>query len=277
MTTAIILALAAALAFGASTALMHHGASSAPHDIGGTRALLAHVVMQWRWLLGMLASLLGLALHALALGAGTLTLVQPIVVSGLVFSFVFRSALDRRLPPPHALAWVSVTAVGLAVFLLGANSARSSDHLNEPAALIVLTGGAIIAIGTCIASVRADPIVAGLLLGLSAGVVFGLIAGTLKATTTTASNGTLFSSWPIYALLPLGTAGFLLNQRTYHRASLASSLPALNVANPVVAVLFGILVFQERPSDQPAAILAQALGLITVLLGIIVLARASPP
>lgn len=134
---AAAVATAAAVAFGWSTALMHHSASSAPPEVEGTRALLRHVVVQWRWLIGMAASLTGLGLHALALHLGSLALVQPLVVTGLVFSFVFRAALDRLLPSGHIMAWVSVTAVGLALFLVAANSTRSSTSLNGWAAVLM--------------------------------------------------------------------------------------------------------------------------------------------
>lgn len=265
--------MAAAVAFGWSTALMHHSASAAPQEVGGTRALLQHLVVQWRWLLGMAASLLGLALHALALHLGSLALVQPLVVTALVFSFVFRAALDRRLPSPHLMAWVTVTASGLGLFLIAASSTRSSPGLNGSAALLMLGVGAVVAGSACYAASRVRPNGAGLLLGISAGVVFGLIAGTLKATTNAASHGTLFTSWPLYVLVPLGIAGFLLNQRAYHKAPLASSLPALNMINPLVAVGFGIAVFHERPSEHLAPILAECVGLAGVLAGIFFLAR----
>jgi len=266
-------AIAAAVAFGWSTALMHHSASGAPPHVEGTGALLRHLVVQWRWLLGMAASLTGLGLHALALHLGSLALVQPLVVTGLVFSFVFRAALDRRLPSRHIMAWVTVTAAGLALFLVAASSTRSSPSLNGPAALLMLVAGAIVAAAAWAAARDASPSGAGLLLGLSAGVVFGLIAGTLKASTNAASQGALLTSWPVYVLVPLGVAGFLLNQRAYHQAPLSSSLPALNMVNPLVAVAFGMAVFHERPSEQLTAIAAETVGLAVVLAGIFFLAR----
>ncbi len=266
-------AVAAAVAFGWSAALMHHSASGAPQDLAGTRALLAHLVLQWRWLAGMAASLMGLALHALALHLGSLALVQPLVVTGLVFSFVFRAALDRRLPSRHLMAWITVTAAGLALFLIAAGSTRSSAALNGSAAVLMLGGGAIVAGSACLAARRSAPTGAGVLLGVSAGVVFGLIAGTLKATTNAAGHGALLTSWPLYALVPLGVAGFLLNQRAYHRAPLTSSLPALNLVNPVVAVAFGVAVFHERPSNHLLSVLTECAGLAAVLAGIFFLAR----
>ena len=74
----VAVAFGAAVMFGWSTAAMHHGASGAPQSTGGWRGLLSllrHVVRQWRWVTGMIASLLGLVLHAAALRTGSLAVV----------------------------------------------------------------------------------------------------------------------------------------------------------------------------------------------------------
>ena len=74
-------------------------------------------------------------------------------------------------------------------------------------------------------------------------------------------------------LAALGACGFMLNQRAYHQAPLASSLPALNLLNPVVAVVFGVVAFHERPTGGPLAVSVQAVGLLAVLVGIFLLSR----
>ena len=273
MILGIAAALAAAVAFGWSAALMHHSAYAAPRGHGGMRALLRHLVVQRAWLCGMAASLIGFGLHALALHAASLALVQPLVVTGLVFSFLFRALLQRQLPPRNLIVWVMLTAAGLAMFVIAAGSTRSSTSLNGSAAALMLTTGAIVVAAGLLAARRTTPRSTGVALGVSAGVVFGLIAGTIKATTDVASRGVLLTSWPLYTLVALGIAGFLLNQRAYHSAPLSSSLPALNMANPLVAVIFGVMVFHERPSAQLTAIVAEILGLVGVLAGIFFLAR----
>lgn len=273
----IAAALAAAVAFGWSAALMHHSAFRAPSHVQGTRALLRHLVVQRTWLAGMAASLIGFLLHALALKFGSLAIVQPLVVSGLVFSFIFRALLERRLPHRELMGWVSVSAVGLGLFVIAAGAIRGSSQLDGSAAAVMFAAGAAIAGAALLAARATTPRNTGVLLGISAGVVFGLIAGTIKAATNAAGHGTLLTSWPLYALAPLGVVAFLLNQRAYHRAPLSTSLPALNLASPLVAVAFGIAAFHERPSSDPGAILAETLGLVGVLVGIFFLARHEDP
>ena len=274
MALTVAVALAAAVSFGWSTALMHHSASGAPAGIGGPITLLRHLVGQSRWLVGLAASLIGFGLHALALHLGSLAVVQPLVVTGLVFSFAFRAALDGRLPSRYTMAWGIVTASGVGVFLVGVSATAASGTIDGPGAETVLAAGSAVAAVTCIGAARAQPRHAGLLLGISAGVVFGLIAGVLKATLATSAQGAaMLTTWPLYALALLGGAGLMLNQRTYHQTSLASSLPALNTVNPVVAVAFGVLGFHEYPSEDPLAIAAQVVGLAGMLVGVLFLAR----
>ena len=142
-----------------------------------------------------------------------------------------------------------------------------------PTAGIFLAVGAATAATTWRAASRFGRNHAGLLLGVSGGIVFGLIAGVLKAVTDSHSLLGVLLHWPVYCLGALGLSGFLINQHAYSRAPLASSLPVLNVVNPMVAVLFGIVVFDEHPSGQPLTVVTELVGLVLVLAGIFFLAR----
>lgn len=269
----VFVALAAALAFGWSTAAMHYDASTAPASITGPFGLLRHLVGQWRWLTGMAASLLGLGLHALALRLGSLAVVQPLVVSGLVFSLLFRAALDRRWPSRSVMGWACFTAVGLALFLFAARSTTGSATPAGRATVIVLGVGSAGAALCWWAATRARPAAVGLLLGAGAGINFGLTAGALKATSAASSLAQVFTTWPLYVLLVLGGSGFLANQTAYRKAPLASSLPILNVANPVVALIFGVAAFGESPGRTPLDYVVATLSLTAVLAGVFFLAR----
>ena len=272
---AIPVALGAAAMFGWSTAGMHHGASGAVVRHGGWRGLcglLRHVVRQWRWLTGLIASLLGVVLHALALRMGSLAVVQPVIVSGLIFSFFFRAGLDRRLPSPRMLLWSSVTTVALAVFLYVERETPGNARPDNARAVLVLAIGAALAGACWLLSSRAGRSVSGVLLGFGTGVIFGLTAGTLKATAAQRGPEALLTSWSLYALVSLGIVGFLANQVVYRRP-LASSIPALNVANPLVALAYGAFAFSEKPAEHFSATAVAVCSLAAVLLGVVFLAR----
>lgn len=269
---AAAVALASAVAAGWSTALMHYGASGA--ERGARAAALArHVLAEWRWRLGVAASLLGLALHAVALHLGSLTLVQPLAVTALFFAMVFRDLLDHRAPPRRTVVWGGVTAVGLGLFLVGAGPTGGEDQPDGRSAALLLglgTAGVLVALR---AATR-FPAYAGLLLGTAGGIVFGLMAGAIKSTTSVWSAGDeLLMSWPLYAMVVVGLTGFLLNQHIYNRTRLPESLPMLNLVNPLVALTFGVVVFAERPSGSLLSFVLECVGLAVVLTGIFVLGR----
>jgi drug/metabolite transporter (DMT)-like permease len=274
--TAVAVAAIAAVSFGWSTALMHQSASRASEQDGHQRftRLIAHLLTQPRWLIGMFASLTGLVLHAWALSEGSIAVVQPVVVTGLVFAFLFRALLDRQWPSVTLLAWVGVTACGIAVFLVGAKSTSSSSRPDGHAATVFVLSGVVVILAGVLLSRRARPNRAGFLLGVSGGVVFGMIAGVLKALTDSSSLSDAVTGWPLYVLMALGATGFSINQLAYATAPLVSSLPVLNVINPVIGVCFGFAVFHERPSGRPLMVGFELIGLLLVLTGVAALAIA---
>ena len=270
----MVAALGSAVAAGWSIALMHHSASRAPRDGTGFGALLRHLAGQRRWQLGMVASLVGLALHAVALRLGSLAVVQPLVVTALVFAFVFRAVLDRRPPSREVVGWAGLTAVGLAVFLLSASSTRTSGTPSQALAVTYVATGVVVALAAGRLSRGRRPARAGLLLGVTGGVLFGLLAGVLKMASGSIGEGTqVLTTWPAYGVLVLGVSGFLVNQHAYSVTPLTSVLPVINVVNPLVAVLFGIVVFAERPGGQPVMVVSEVVGLLAVLAGVGLLAR----
>ena len=138
---AAAVALASAVAAGWSTALMHYGASGAGPGVSAGE-LARHVLSDWRWRLGVAASLVGLALHATALHLGSLTIVQPLAVTALFFSMVFRDLLDHRAPPRRTVVWGAITAVGLGLFLTAARPTGGEDLPDGQAAALLIGLGA---------------------------------------------------------------------------------------------------------------------------------------
>ena len=96
MVTAVLAAIACAATFAVSTSVQHHAVESAPDSANGVGRLLAYLIRRPTWLLGQLLATCAFALHALALHNGPLAIVQPIVVSGIVFAVPARAALSSQ-------------------------------------------------------------------------------------------------------------------------------------------------------------------------------------
>lgn len=277
-TTALLAALASALGFALATSLQHQAAGDAPDTVRGAARLLRHLLRSPVWLAGQVLSFASFCLHAFALHLGALAVVQPIVVSGIVLAVPIRAALIRQRPPFGELLAVLVAAVGLGAFLIAARSVQGGEtgSLGPTTALFTALGAAGAAFVHLLAGrTRSAPLRAGLY-GVVAGVLFGLVAGLVKLNLQRfADDGLagLLTAWPVWTLACLGLAGVAVNQQAYRVGALSASMPMLNVVNVLVAITFGVVVFQEVPAHTPEALVVQALALACIALGLAGLSR----
>lgn len=275
---AITLALLCATTFAISTSVQHQAAEGAPESARGLVGLIGYLVRQPPWLLGQFLALCAFALHASALNAGAIAVVQPIVVSGIVWAVPARAALSRRLPSVNEVRAVLVTALGLAVFLVASNPTEGTRAgLGLGTVALALLGVVTAAIANFAASrVHGDPRRKAFLLGVVGGVLFGLVAGFLKLSLQELNDGGLgamLTAWPTYALLFAGAGGVLTNQRAYRTAGLSASMPALNIINGLTSLAFGFTVFNEVPRHSPLFLLIEAAALGCMAAGLYMLVR----
>lgn len=263
---AVTLALLSAATFAISSSVQHQAAEKAPESAASIVALLAYLVRRPPWLVGQLLATCAFALHASALHAGPIAVVQPIVVSGIVWAVPARAAISRRLPSLTELRAVMVTAVGLAVFLVASDPTEGSPAgLGLGTMLLALLGLAVALAANVAAAQVDDPRRKAFFLGVVGGVLFGLVAGFMKLSLQELNQGgvtALLTAWSTYALLLAGTGGVLTNQRAYRTAGLSASMPALNIVNGLTSLVFGFTVFSEVPRHTPLFLLIEvgALG-----------------
>lgn len=274
---AVIFALLSATAAAISTSLQHQAAELAPSDVTGTWALIRHLAQRPLWLVGQVCGIVTVAFHALALNAGPITLVQPLVVSGIVMAVPLRAAIERRLPGGREMAAVLLAAVGLAVFLVvsAPSPGRRSGIGAMPALLIGLCLAAAVVALAAARRVR-DRTRRAFLFGGASGIFFALVAVLLKMLLNelpVIGVLGLLRTWPLYALLLAGFGGVLGNQLAYRSARLSSSMPVLNVVDVLLAVAFGYLLFHEVPRHAAGALVLEGFALLAMLTGLWSLAK----
>ena len=273
MISAVLLAVACAATFAVSTSVQHQAAEAAPESARGLVQLLAYLIRRPLWLLGQFLATCAFALHGLALHAGALALVQPIVVSGIVWAVPTRAAMSRRMPSAGEVWAVVVTATGLAGFLV-ASSPSEGGNAGRGLTTVLLALG-VVAVAICASAVAEGisnhPRQRAFFLGVTSGVLFGLVAGLLKMSLQTLSEGgvpLLLTTWPVWGLLLAGAGGVLTNQRAYRVAALSASMPVLNIANVLTALTLGFSVFHEVPRHSPGMLVIEVLTLSAVAFGL---------
>lgn len=270
MVAAVSCALGAAACIALASALQHRAATGLPGYRSGIH-LVARLARDPRWTLGFVISATGLMLHGVALHFGALAVVQPLLVTSLVFALPLRALLDRALPSIGELAAAAVIVAALTGFLLAAYPTRGHAAAEAEASAWVLgIGAAVVATCSATASRSSSGRLAGFTLGLGTGVLYGLVGGSLKATVHIAADGliAMLTHWPLWVLIVMGIWALVLNQRAYTHAPLRVSLPVLTVANPIVAVIFGAYVYDEKPGDSPVLIILQIACLTLLAVGV---------
>lgn len=265
--TAVVAALLAALCFGAASVLQHDAACvpSGPHG-SVPPGLPVRLLGRPRWLLGTAAGAGGLGLQALALHAGRVVVVAPLLTTGLVFALLLGTAVGR---PPSRAQWLAAVAAvaGLGLFLAAARPAAGTATGHGPA-LGVGTSGALALCALAYALTRRPGAPhRALLLGAAAGTGFGLSAVLLKQVVGTPLDH-LPMTWAPYALVVLGLTAVALAQDAFQSGSLVDSLPAMTVLEPVAAVAVGALGFSESLAGSPLARIGEAAGLALVALAV---------
>ena len=278
----LLLSLAAALSFATSSALKHASAHDAEHLaehgsaelsrparvsglFGAAGRFVAATVAHPLWLAGIVADLVGLGLQVLALHFGALSVVQPLLVTGLIFALVLGRA-RRRIAPSQWL-WAAVLCAALAGFLVLSGTATHTvaDKADRMPALISALAGLVLAAGAVTAGLRrGSHSYRAASTGVAVGVVYAGTAALLKALTDRAAGGwhPVLFSWQLPAVIALGALGLMLNQLAFRLGPLTSSLPAISTVDPLLSIAIGVAVYDEHIRHGPLS----GTGLMVLLL-----------
>ena len=130
---------------------------------------------------------------------------------------------------------------------------RTGSSVTQPVdrlpAVVAATVGALVSIG-CVELGRRQRGGAhsAALTGVAVGVVYAATAALLKSLSDIAVLSPLqvFASWQLYAVVALGAVGLLLSQVAFQAGPITASLPATASVDPLLSIVIGVLVFDER-------------------------------
>jgi len=271
----VVLSLASAASYGLAAVLQHQAAVREPPELSLRAGLLMNLARRPRWLIGNALDGVGYLLQFLALRRGSLALVEPLLVLSLVFALPVAAALEHRRVTFSDVASTGIVAAGLALFLGVARPGVGHPHASATAWL-VLSLSVAAGCGAMVLGARGGPHRRAVLLGAASGTAFGYVAAVTERTGHLLDGGVLrtLTTWAPYALLAGGVAALLLTQSAFHAGALRLSLPTLTVAQPLVAVVIGLGMFGEPVDSRGLAPVAEALGLVLVVVGVFALARS---
>jgi drug/metabolite transporter (DMT)-like permease len=278
MVFTVVFTLAAAFCNGANVITQHSVSIGAPKREKGLHLVL-YLFRQPLWLLGWVGAVGGFVFQAIALRSGALSVVQPILVTELVFVLLLRWIWFRQDIARAAWGAAAVVCAALGLFLAVAEptGGRANPETAEWLSALLAFGGAIVLLTA--AGRRGSPMRRAALFALAGALAWALLAVFIKTTTDTLAAfgilGTL-SRWPVYALIVAAIAGALLEQAALHAGPLSVSQPLLVVVNPLASIVLSIWLFEEHFTRSPARIAIAAVSFAVMAVGIVELSRAAP-
>jgi drug/metabolite transporter (DMT)-like permease len=275
---AATLALLAAVCFALAATLWQRAAFGVSGISLRRPSSLVLLLTSWVWLLGLVAQVVGVVLQGAALDRGRVSIIQPLLVTTVIWALPLGYFLTRQTIGAREVVGAGIIVVGLALFAsfghpaAGVDNAPASDWV---ASILVICAACV---SLLVFANRGSLSMKAALLGTTAGLLYGLSATLMKPVVEslhTESLGGVVAGWQFWVWGAAGIIGFLFQQLSLSTGRLVPSVAAVSVANPVVSVMLGALVLQERLEKNPpwhAVVAVGALGL--ALVGSVVISSA---
>ena len=269
--------VAAAIAYGASTAVQHSAAHTGTGE-ADTKGLV-NLLRNPRWLLSVGGDAVGLTLQVIALATGPVVVIQPLLVLAVPVSLPVGRMLGGPRPRRTDLLACLGIVGGLAGFFGLVGDPGSGRSLTPWPTTVTIVVMLLVGAAVCwLVHGRSAPLRAGGYGGV-AGAWFGLVGVLLNGVATIWQDHGLQAFGHAQGLVPLvglvlvGALAMTLTQVSFQVGALGASFPANESTAPVVAVLLGALLLHEHVPISALSVLGYLVALAVVVLGTIRLAN----
>jgi drug/metabolite transporter (DMT)-like permease len=276
---AVPAAVVGAASFGLASAIQQRATKQVPTTGTLDPRLLLELVRRPVWVLGIGTVIVGLSLQLVALAFGPLVLVQPLLVTGVLFGAVFSALLAHRRVD-HLIILGSLGAVaGLSAFLVLARPSGGATRLEQDGwAMLPLALGLGVTVLVCLAAAsRYDGPVRVAALAAATGVLYGLTAGLMKVVTSQFRSGgpaEVFTHPALYVVCAVGPMGFLLSQNTFqHGTLIAPALAIITIVDPLVGVAIGVSWLGEQVNSSPVVLAGELIAVLVIIGSVALLAH----
>jgi len=219
------------------------------------------------FIFGFTLQVLAFLFQALALKNGPLIIVEPLMTCDLIFLLLL---INLKLHIHIQFRdWLSVAAIigGLTGLFLATNP--TEGHLNyhaTPWIILVSVVTPIIVVLSITIRRQSSPTLRAVLAAIGAATAFAMNAAFTKLSLNLLTKYgvvSMLTSWPIFALIISGIISLYLMLNAYGSGPLAVSQPIMEVIEPTVAVIIGILIFGDRYNSSAGTL---AIGFVCALI-----------
>jgi drug/metabolite transporter (DMT)-like permease len=272
----VLLALLAAVFLAIGIVVRQRATLDVPPEHGVSGVMLMTLLRRPLWWAGTGAAVAGYLFQALALMKGSLLLVQPILVSALLFALPLSARLANRRVTRGEWLWALLLTAALAVFVVLAKAQPGDYEASAPMSAVVAVICAVAVTACVLVAVRCGDWKRAVLLAVAVGLLFGVVAVLTKIVVHLLAHdgpGTVLTAPALYLLLILGVLAVFLQQSAFHAGSLQTSVPTMLVLEPVIAVVLGALVLGEHLTVDGVKAVAIGAAVVAMAAATIALGR----
>lgn len=275
MDLAALLALSSALLVAVGDVLQQRASHRlADISVGGVE-LFVRLLGNRRWRWGALLLVASIVLQAAALDQGSVLLVQALLVLSLLFALPISARLAHRAVTGREWFWgLMLTAAVTVIVTVGNPQAGHSTASLRTWAPVMLVFGPLL-LGCVVAARIWGGALAAVLFAFVSGSLWGIFAVLTKGVVHRLGEGgwSAARTPELYAWLLAALGGFAWEQSAFRAGALTASMPTLEVAQPVVAALLGVVVLGETLNTGHAGMIALAVAALVMTVATFELAR----
>jgi drug/metabolite transporter (DMT)-like permease len=267
----LICALLSALGTNLAFLFKHRGAVAAP-DVDMRHPLRSAVDLfrsRW-WSIGWGVAAVAFALHAAALTLAPISIGQAVLAGGLVFLAVlaerfFGFELGRR-------QWIGIGLVAVSLSLLTLTGGGGGDaHSGYSLAGMIIFESIAVCLGLLLFLshlIERMPVQRGVLLGIAAGLGFGISDVAIKALSGDLDSGPvgLLSPWSV-VIVTAAVFSFFASARSLQIGDGVAVIAVTSVAANLSTILAGLAVFGDRLGDDALVVGVRIAAFALILVG----------
>ena len=268
----LICALLSALGTNLAFLFKHRGAVAAP-DVDMRHPLRSAIDLfrsKW-WSIGWGVAAVAFALHVAALTLAPISIGQAVLAGGLVFLAVlaerfFGFELGRR-------QWIGIGLVAVSLSLADADRRRRRRGANSGYSLagMIVFEGIAVCVGLLLVLshlIERIPVQRGVLLGIAAGLGFGISDVAIKALSGDLDSGPvgLLSPWSV-VIVTAAVFSFFASARSLQIGDGVAVIAVTSVAANLSTILAGLAVFGDRLGNDALVVGVRVAAFALILVG----------
>ena len=266
----ILLAIACALATNLGFLFKHRGACAAPDVSFSHPVRSAAGLFRSKWFaIGMLVAVGAWVLHVGAMALAPLSVVQAVISGGLVFLTVLAERVFGYSVGTRQWLGVGLTALGLTLLAVTLPHSGGDAHSGYSVVAMITFEAGLLAVGTLLVlSPGLDNHQHhGVMLGVAAGILFGVSDVAIKALTGAVGHGGalgLVSPWLLTCVIA-SVLAFYASARGLQKGEAVPVITLTSAAANVSAISGGIIVFGDPMPHDPLGIVVQSFAFVLVI------------